>query len=171
MIVTITLNPAIDKTASVEAMIPEKKLRCSNMRVEPGGGGINVSKALAKLGRKSLAIFPSGGLNGQLLENFMTDLEIDFKAIPIIDQTRESFTVDESKTGAQYRFVLPGPTISQADIDNIFDLLKKPFNLLRHISFPAEAFRREGLKTSFKNWRPTPNQSMPGVLSTLPAIH
>jgi 6-phosphofructokinase 2 len=124
MIVTITLNPAIDKTASVESMIPEKKLRCTDMRIEPGGGGINVSKALAKLGRKSLAIFPSGGLNGQLLENFLAELKIDFKSVPITDQTRESFTVDESKTGAQYRFVLPGPAIVQADIDNIFEVLK-----------------------------------------------
>ena len=124
MIVTITLNPAIDKTASVESMIPEKKLRCSDLRIEPGGGGVNISKALAKLGRKSLAIFPSGGLNGQLLENFLAEVNIDFKSIPIAGQTRESFTVDESKTGAQYRFVLPGPTMSQEDIDRIFDALK-----------------------------------------------
>jgi 6-phosphofructokinase 2 len=124
MIVTITLNPAIDKSASIDSMLPEKKLRCSPVRIEPGGGGINVSKALAKLGTGSIAIFPTGGLNGQLLEKFMHDLKIEFKSIPIEGETRESFTVDESRTGSQYRFVLPGPTLTQTDIDALFDKLK-----------------------------------------------
>jgi len=124
MIITITLNPAIDKSASVESMVPEKKLRCSDLRIEPGGGGINVSKALAKLGTRSVAIFLSGGLNGELLENFMTDLDIEFKSVRIAGETRESFTVDESRTGSQFRFVLPGPTLIQADIDQLFEILK-----------------------------------------------
>ncbi|HSB94581.1 MAG TPA: 1-phosphofructokinase family hexose kinase [Flavitalea sp.] len=123
MIVTITLNPAIDKSFSVESMIPEKKLRCKNMQTEPGGGGINVSKALAELGTKSLAIFPSGGLNGQLLEEFMTGMNIEFRSLPITGETRESLTVDEAKSGSQYRFVFPGPSINQSDIENLFGLL------------------------------------------------
>jgi 6-phosphofructokinase 2 len=124
MIVTITLNPAIDKSASIDSMLPEKKLRCSPMRVEAGGGGINVSKALAKLGTGSIAIFPSGGLNGQLLEKFMHEQQIEYKSLQIQGDTRESFTIDESRTGAQYRFVLPGPTIQQSDIDALFEMLK-----------------------------------------------
>src|SRR5678816_2884153 len=105
MIVTITLNPAIDKTTSIDSLLPEKKLRCSTLQVEAGGGGINVSKALAKLGGKSIAIFPSGGINGQLMEKQLMDLNIEFRSVPIEGETRESFTVDESRTNAQYRFV------------------------------------------------------------------
>jgi 6-phosphofructokinase 2 len=124
MIVTITLNPAIDKTTSIDSLIPEKKLRCSEARVEAGGGGINVSKALHKLGASSIAIFPAGGLNGQLLQRFLTDQQIQFKAVQINGETRESLTVDELRTGAQYRFVLPGPALTTTDIDTIMELLR-----------------------------------------------
>ena len=112
MIVTITMNPAIDKSTSVEALLPEKKLRCDEVIREAGGGGINVSRAIKKLGGESLCIFPSGGVNGKLLEEFLTRLEINYKSVSIKDETRESFTVNEHKTHAQYRFVLPGPTLS-----------------------------------------------------------
>ncbi len=52
-IVTLTLNPAIDKSTTVDAIAPDKKLRCSAPRFEPGGGGINVSRAIKKLGGDS----------------------------------------------------------------------------------------------------------------------
>lgn len=123
MIVTITMNPALDKTTSVDALIPEKKLRCEAAQVEAGGGGINVSKAIRKLGGSSLAIFPSGGLNGQLLEKFLNDAGINYKSIPIEGNTRESFTVDESRTHAQYRFVLPGPELKPEQVDSVFQIL------------------------------------------------
>lgn len=123
MIVTITMNPAVDKTTEVDALLPEKKLRCAEARVEAGGGGINVSKAIKKLGGSSLAIFPSGGLNGKLLESFLSESGIDYKSIPIKGNTRESFTVDELRTHAQYRFVLPGPPLETEQIDAVFQIL------------------------------------------------
>ncbi|MEI5604318.1 hypothetical protein WB307_48790, partial [Streptomyces brasiliscabiei] len=63
----ITINPALDKSTTVEKLIPEKKLRCSDLITEAGGGGINVSKAIKKLGGESLTLFPSGGVNGKQL--------------------------------------------------------------------------------------------------------
>lgn len=143
MIVTITLNPAVDKTTSVDSLIPEKKLRCSPSRVEAGGGGINVSKALHKLGGHSLTIFPSGGLNGQLLEQFLSDTGIEFRTISIDGDTRESFTVDEQRTGSQYRFVMPGPTITEAAIEELFTVLRSlqptPTYLIASGSLPPGA--------------------------------
>ncbi len=118
MIVTITLNPAIDKTTSVEAMLPDKKLRCSTVTTEAGGGGINVSKALKKLGAESTAIFLSGGNNGKLLEKYLEEQGISTLAIPIEGETRESFTVNEERTHAQYRFVLSGPDIQPGVADS-----------------------------------------------------
>ena len=124
MIVTVTMNPALDKSTSTEKLIPEKKLRCSEMVVEAGGGGINVSKAIKKLGGESFAIFPSGGMNGKMLENYLRDMQISFKALPIETQTRENFVVSEKTTNAQYRFVLPGAAVTDKEVTICFEILK-----------------------------------------------
>jgi 6-phosphofructokinase 2 len=125
MIVTITMNPAIDKSTSVEALLPEKKMRCDSVVFEAGGGGVNISKAIKKLGGESLCIFPAGGANGRLLEEFLTELEISYKSVSIKDQTRESFTVNEHKTHAQYRFVLPGPTLSAEETNACLEIIEQ----------------------------------------------
>lgn len=117
MIATITINPALDKSLVVEKLIPEKKLRCSNTTIEAGGGGINVSKAIQKLGGESIAIFPSGGLNGRCLNQILETQSIAFKSIPAINETRENFTVTESSANAQYRFVMPGSFLSNDEIE------------------------------------------------------
>lgn len=125
MIVSITMNPAIDKSTSIEALIPEKKLRCNELFAEPGGGGINVSKAIRKLGGESLTIFPAGGFNGRLLEDFLARDKINFRSVPIKGNTRESFTINEHRTQAQYRFVLPGPEMSKEETDNCMRIIEE----------------------------------------------
>jgi 6-phosphofructokinase 2 len=64
-IVTVTFNPCIDKSATVPQLIAEKKLSCSEPRFEPGGGGINVARAIKKLGGEATAIYPAGGYSGK----------------------------------------------------------------------------------------------------------
>src|SRR5687768_18341762 len=66
MILTITLNPALDKSTTIPKLIPEKKMRCTDMQVEAGGGGINVSKVVKELEGEGIALFPSGGMNGKI---------------------------------------------------------------------------------------------------------
>lgn len=117
MIITITMNPAVDKSTTAEKLIPEKKLRCTDLLIEAGGGGINVSKAIKKLGGESLALFPSGGANGKQLEQILLMENIKYKSIPIEAETRESFTVSELSTNAQYRFVVPGSKLSAEEIE------------------------------------------------------
>lgn len=124
MIVTITLNPAIDKSTSVEALIPDRKLRCGKVIAEAGGGGINVSKGLKKLGIESTAIFISGGNNGLWLENYLQDYGVNIVPVKASGETRESFTVNEDKTNTQYRFVLPGPEISAIHARQCIEALK-----------------------------------------------
>lgn len=123
MIATITINPAVDKSTTVEKLIPEKKLRCSDLSIEAGGGGINVSKAIKRLGGESLALFPSGGANGKKLEQILLNESIPFKTIPVEDETRESFTATELSTNAQYRFVMPGGKISSREIESCFSAI------------------------------------------------
>jgi len=125
MIVTITMNPAVDKSTSINKLVAEKKMRCSEMITEAGGGGINVSKALQKLGGESLAIFPSGGLNGKLIENYLKGCNINFKTIPVEQETRENFVVRETDTNSQYRFVMPGASLTEQEAQSCFQMLRQ----------------------------------------------
>ena len=125
MIVTITMNPALDKSTTVPKLVPEKKMRCAQMITEAGGGGINVSKAIKKLGGESIAIFPSGGMNGKKIEEYLSDQGITCQVIPIKAETRENIVISETDTNSQFRFVLPGANISANDATTCLQLLEK----------------------------------------------
>jgi 6-phosphofructokinase 2 len=125
MIVTITMNPAVDKSTSIDKLVPEKKMRCGELITEAGGGGINISKAIKELGGESLAVFPSGGMNGKLIENYLSQKQINFKSIPVAHETRENIVVRETDTNSQYRFVMPGASLSEKEAGACFDLLQQ----------------------------------------------
>ena len=59
-IITLTFSPRIDKSTSIKSLIPERKMTCAPPKLEPGGGGINVARAIKKLGGEATAIFASG---------------------------------------------------------------------------------------------------------------
>jgi 6-phosphofructokinase 2 len=124
MIVTITINPAIDKSTAFNKLVPEKKIRCSEMLIEAGGGGINVSKAIKELGGESIAVFPSGGNNGKFLEEILSTNNIAFHAFPVAHETRENFTATELSVNAQYRFVMPGGSITDQELEECFRIIK-----------------------------------------------
>ncbi len=111
-IVTLTMNPALDITTSVDVVRPTDKLRCAATRYDAGGGGINVAHIAHMLGGSALAVFPAGGATGGLLVKLLGDEGVPFVQVRIAASTRESFTVNESSTGRQYRFVLPGPQLT-----------------------------------------------------------
>lgn len=112
-IVTLTVNPTIDKSSSADTVASEIKLRCESPKFDPGGGGINVSRAVKKLGGESTAIFTSGGGSGQMLNQLLEAENIRTKSIPISGRTRENLTVYEKTTGLQFRFGMPGPKITE----------------------------------------------------------
>jgi len=128
-IATLTMNPAIDKSSAVAQVVAEWKLRCDPPAYEPGGGGINVSRALRNLGGDSLAFYPAGGLAGRMLCDLLDREGLDHRAISIAGVTRENFTVLEKSTGRQYRFGMPGPTLQDAEwrrcLEEISNLLPR----------------------------------------------
>lgn len=128
-IVTLTLNPCIDVSASADQVVPDRKLRCGVPIHEPGGGGINVARAIRKLGGEALAVFPAGGAAGQLLRALLAAEGVPQRPIPIAGWTRESLNVDETSTGRQFRFVLPGPELTAAEQEACFAELStlRPF--------------------------------------------
>lgn len=119
-ILTITLNPTVDKSTVIDQLIPEKKLRCEQPKFEPGGGGINVSRGLRRLSVDSVALFPSGGRTGKLLEELLDKESINKYPVEVRGETRENFIAVASSTNQQYRFGMPGSELSVQEQDSIF---------------------------------------------------
>lgn len=116
-IVTLTLNPALDKSMEVERLVPEAKLRSTAVRLDAGGGGINVSKGINRLGGTSTAVFPAGGHNGARLRELLSQAGIATDVVEIVNETRESYAVRETSTNHQYRFTPPGAALGLAEAE------------------------------------------------------
>lgn len=122
-ILTVTLNPAVDISTSVGALEPLRKLRCAAPRLDPGGGGINVSRAIKELGGESHAFVAVGGHTGAQLCELLDHSGLEIEYWPLIEETRISLTVIEETTALPYRLVLPGPTISPLEASAILGRL------------------------------------------------
>ncbi|WP_037565889.1 1-phosphofructokinase family hexose kinase [Sphingomonas sp. UNC305MFCol5.2] len=122
-IATLTMNPALDVTTSTATIKPGHKLRCAGPREDPGGGGINVARAIHALGGSAVALYPSGGASGARITGLLERAGVPVRTVAIAGTTRESFTVDEQTSGRQYRFVLPGPELSQGEQARCLELL------------------------------------------------
>ncbi|RUO23936.1 hypothetical protein CWE09_12365 [Aliidiomarina minuta] len=116
-IVTFTMNPAVDLFGVTEEIFDDSKSRCRQTALEPGGGGINVARNVRRMGSESLAIFPAGGLNGELLKSLLEKDNTQFKAIPISADTRMNFAITERKRSIMQHFVFPGPDLSTTEWD------------------------------------------------------
>ena len=115
-IVTVTLNPSIDKSFSVERVVPELKLDVQDERHHPGGGGVNVSRAVKRLGGNSVAIWSRGGYTGALLEELIAKEGVEQQPISVAEATRENVIARERTSGQQYRFGMPGPSFDAGDL-------------------------------------------------------
>jgi 6-phosphofructokinase 2 len=122
-IVTVTLNPAVDKSCSVEQVVAERKLRCGEPHYHPGGGGINVARAVAELGGEVAAYWPCGGAIGELLRQLLDKEGIEHYPIAIRAMTRENLIVFEDSSEQQFRFGLPGATLTDEEIQSLLETL------------------------------------------------
>ncbi|WP_238364171.1 1-phosphofructokinase family hexose kinase [Mesobacterium pallidum] len=118
-ILTITLNPALDLASAAPGIRPGPKLRCTPPTRDPGGGGLNVSRAIAHMGGTSRALAALGGPNGEAVAGLLAAEGIDLIPLPAPGETRLSLAVTDSDTGGQYRFVLPGPDWSGTDPETL----------------------------------------------------
>jgi len=139
-ILTLTMNPAVDLSAAVEQVIEGDKLRCHDPRQEPGGGGINVSRATARLGGTSRTLYTSGGPYGELLRELLDGEGLEHRAFPIRGLTRQNIMIMERGTSRQYRFNLPGPALSgeewQGVLEELYGLLGQDDFLVASGSLP-----------------------------------
>jgi 6-phosphofructokinase 2 len=123
-IVTLTLNPTVDKSTTADHIIPDQKLRCAAPKFEPGGGGINVSRALRRLGSASTAVFPAGGPSGSMLRELLSQEHVQQLPIETVGRTRENFIVVDASTSQQYRFGMPGTELTATEQQQVLAALR-----------------------------------------------
>jgi 1-phosphofructokinase family hexose kinase len=115
MIVTLTPNPSIDRTVSIDRLDHGEVHRATESRIDPGGKGINVARALTANGTASLAVLPSGGPEGHLLEELLERSGTAYQAVPIAGTTRMNIAVIEPD-GTTTKLNEPGPSLSADEL-------------------------------------------------------
>lgn len=131
MIVTLTINPALDIYSQVENVVPGEKLRCKQAIIDPGGGGVNVSRVIKRLGGDSTAIYSCGGYTGEVFQGLLEKEGITQDPVEVAGGIRENFAVTEISTGELYRFGFPGPELSETEYN---DVLRK-LNLYKNAEY------------------------------------
>ncbi len=124
-ILTITLNPALDLSTHVDHVVAGPKLRCAEPTVDPGGGGINVSRAIKILGGNSRALVALGGSTGLRMADALAREGISFAPFPGPGETRQSLAVLDEGTRQQYRFVLPGAEWTRLHVHQVLDRISE----------------------------------------------
>jgi 6-phosphofructokinase 2 len=140
-VLTVTLNPAIDKSFTVERLEPDHKLRCPNPQVDAGGGGINVARGIMRLGGEAKAFVVTGGHNGTRLRGMMAEEGIATSGPEVLGETRESIMVIDASVNRQYRIVAEGPRIEPREAEAMLDALRSidpfPSYIVASGSLPA----------------------------------
>lgn len=117
-ILTVTLNPALDIATTAPKVTAGHKLRCSAPQIDPGGGGINVARAIIQLGGQATAFVALGGDTGAHLGRLLEAAGIPVIAHAAPGDTRQSLAVTDLSINNQFRFMLPGPDWSGDDVSS-----------------------------------------------------
>jgi 6-phosphofructokinase 2 len=128
-IITLTFSPCIDKSTSVAYLAPDIKMSCSDIKSEPGGGGINVSRAIHKLGGTSTAMYVSGGCAGKHFDQLMMDESINTLVISSTHETRENIIIVDASNDKQYRFGMPMSPLTADEWQQFLHHLKQAKDL------------------------------------------
>ena len=118
-ILTLTLNPALDCSIEADKVEPVHKVRTFNESYAPGGGGINVARAVVQLGGNATALYLAGGATGAFLGELLDKAGVPHEAVRIDGNTRISFNVFDRASHQDYRFVPEGPEVNEADIERL----------------------------------------------------
>lgn len=123
MIVTVTINPTIDRVLSVDRLAFEDRAYINSTRETAGGRGINAAAVIHAFGGKTLAVFPSGGDSGKRLEAHLTALGLPFQAVPIEHQIRTNLTITD-RHGLTVNLNEAGPTLSKPEVARVDKAVK-----------------------------------------------
>jgi 1-phosphofructokinase len=120
MIVTVTLNPSLDRAMDVGRLERGEVIRATAAHLDPGGKGVNVSRALLANGVPSVAVLPCGGDEGGQLVRLLKAEGVEVLAVPIAGRTRSNITLAEPD-GTVTKVNEPGPALVRAEFDEITD--------------------------------------------------
>jgi 1-phosphofructokinase len=120
MILTVTLNPSVDRALEVDALVRGEVLRAGDSHIDPGGKGVNVSRALLANGIRSTAVVPTGGAEGDQLVDLLKGEGVDMLAVPIAGRTRSNITLAEPD-GTVTKINEVGPVLSEAEFVQVSD--------------------------------------------------
>ncbi|GGC34412.1 phosphofructokinase [Novosphingobium marinum] len=123
-IATLTMNPTIDLSYEVDEVRHTHKMRGHAERHAPGGGGINVARVFVRLGGHARCFYLSGGATGVALDGLLDLHQLVRNRIAITGETRIATNVFERASGKEYRFVPPGPVVTEAECAQCLDLLE-----------------------------------------------
>ncbi|MBW8732314.1 MAG: 1-phosphofructokinase, partial [Terrabacter sp.] len=118
MIVTFTPNPSIDRAVLIDALRRGEVHRATSSRIDPGGKGVNVSRALAAQGGATVAVLPSGGPEGHLLEELLDAAGVDHVSVPVCGSVRMNISVLEPD-GTTTKLNEPGPDLSADEVESL----------------------------------------------------
>ena len=118
-VVTFTANPSLDTTATAERVDPDTKIRCTEARHDPGGGGINVARALTELGTEAAAVWVKGSLYGDLIGRMLDARGVEHHPVDADGDNRQSFAVIERDSERHFRFSTPGPGYGGEEVERM----------------------------------------------------
>jgi len=124
-VVTITMSPSVDYTLSVPRMIPEEKMRASVEAIEPGGGGVQVARALRRLEESVEAIVALGGTTGETLERLLAAEGVPIHPVRVRANTRPSLTMFAEDQEVNYRIVGEAGAQSEPEWRQVLDRLQE----------------------------------------------
>ncbi|WP_406516263.1 1-phosphofructokinase family hexose kinase [Streptomyces sp. NBC_00873] len=112
MILTVTLNTALDLTYGVSALVPHTSHRVGDISERPGGKGLNVARVLSALGHETVVTGFAGGATGAVLRELLADLSPRDALVPVAGNTRRTIAVVDASTGDTTQLNEPGPRVS-----------------------------------------------------------
>lgn len=121
MIITLTANPAIDIYSKTEKFEPNEKLRCEKPLVDPGGGGVNVSRVIKRLGGESTAVYTLGGHTGKLFSDLLKKEGVKEDPVVVKNDLRQNFAITETSTGNLFRFGFPGAELEDSEYETLLE--------------------------------------------------
>lgn len=151
MIYTVTLNPALDKTAQIPNFSLDSVNRITELRSDPGGKGINVSKVVAKLGGESIALAVLGGGTGKAIKDALAEQSIECRAFEVKGETRTNLKVIDPELGTHTDINEPGPEVTDAMLD---DMLTQLVGLIHEgdIVVLSGSLPRGAAADTYKTW-------------------
>ncbi|HEX7364205.1 MAG TPA: 1-phosphofructokinase [Dehalococcoidia bacterium] len=187
MIATVTLNPSLDRTVTVQELVPDETNRWTDLRRDPGGKGINVSRVIHELGGKTIAYGFIGGIDGATLKELLKQQSVPFDFTPIKGEIRSNFIIADETSCSQTRIDAPGPQIMRHELQKLVQKVKhigpKPDYLVLAGSVPPsvpndiyrqliETAKNNGIKTvldSDGKWLKDGIKAIPNIIK--PNVH